>query len=29
MMLGKDCHVEESPYEDERRVWEQTKMFSG
>jgi para-nitrobenzyl esterase len=22
MMLGKDCHVEEAPYEDERRAWD-------
>ncbi len=29
MMLGKDCHVEEAPYEDERRAWEQTIMFTG
>ena len=28
MMLGKDCHIEEAPYEDERRAWEQTKLFS-
>lgn len=29
MILGKDCHVEEAPYEGERRAWEQTRMFSG
>jgi para-nitrobenzyl esterase len=22
MMLGRDCHVEEAPYEDERRAWD-------
>jgi para-nitrobenzyl esterase len=25
MMLGKDCHVEEAPYEEERSAWDRVK----
>ncbi|MGD0795295.1 MAG: carboxylesterase/lipase family protein [Dehalococcoidales bacterium] len=27
MILGKNCHVEEAPYEDERKAWEGVKRF--
>lgn len=26
MILGKDCHMEEAPYEEERRAWEKFKL---
>jgi para-nitrobenzyl esterase len=28
VMLGKDCHVEEAPYEDERRAWQEVTHIS-
>ncbi len=28
MMLGKDCHVEEAPYEEERRAWDKVSHKS-
>lgn len=28
MILGKDCHVEEAPYEEERRAWDNIKYTS-
>jgi para-nitrobenzyl esterase len=28
MILGKECFVEEAPYDDERRVWERRRRFS-
>jgi para-nitrobenzyl esterase len=28
MILGKNCHVEEAPFEDERRVWEKVKRLA-
>jgi para-nitrobenzyl esterase len=27
MILGKNCHVEEAPFEDERRAWEKIKRL--
>jgi para-nitrobenzyl esterase len=27
MMLGKDCHIEEAPYEEERRAWEKVSQW--
>jgi para-nitrobenzyl esterase len=27
MILGKNCHVEEAPYEDERKVWQNVKRL--
>jgi para-nitrobenzyl esterase len=28
MMLGKSCHVEEAPYEEERRAWDIMPVIS-
>jgi para-nitrobenzyl esterase len=27
MILGKDCHVESAPYEEERQAWDKTNKF--